>query len=98
MCRSDGGRWQATDKRDHLKLFAQALAACKLETGSDGKKVTAYSLRHSSIIRSLVASVPTRVVAALHDTSVAMLEKHYSGFILDHADTIARRGLLDARP
>jgi hypothetical protein len=23
-----------------------------------------------------------------------MLERHYSGFILDHADTIARRGLL----
>jgi integrase len=98
LLRSDGLHWQATDKGDHLKLFAQALAACGLQTGSDGKKVTAYSLRHSSIIRSLVASVPTRVVAALHDTSVAMLEKHYSGFILDHADTIARRGLLDARP
>jgi integrase len=98
LLRSDGLRWQATDKGDHLWPFAQTLAACGLTTGSDGKKVTAYSLRHSSIIRSLVASVPTRVVAALHDTSAAMLEKHYSGFILDHADTIARRGLLDARP
>jgi integrase len=95
LLRPDGLRWQATDKGDHLRLFAQALAACGLETGSDGNKVTAYSLRHSSIIRSLVASVPTRVVAALHDTSVAMLEKHYSGFILDHADSIARKGLLE---
>ena len=70
---------------DHLKPFAQALAACGLETGSDGKKVTAYSLRHSSIIRSPLADAPTCVVAALHDTSVAMLERHYSPYILDHA-------------
>ena len=34
--------------------------------------VTAYALRHSSIIRALLAGVPVRVVAAGHDTSVAM--------------------------
>jgi hypothetical protein len=36
-----------------------------------------------------------RVVAANHDTSTAIIEKTYSRFIADHADTIARRGLLD---
>jgi integrase len=94
LLRADGQRWQSTDVGDHLRMFAQTVAACGLETGNDGKKVTAYSLRHSSIIRSLLAGVPTRVTAVMHDTSVEMLERHYSGFILDHADTVARRGLL----
>jgi hypothetical protein len=57
--------------------------------------VTFYSLRHSSIVRALLAGVPTRVVAAQHDTSVPMLERSYSQHILDHSDTVARRGLLD---
>jgi hypothetical protein len=57
--------------------------------------VTLYSLRHSSIVRGLLASVPTRVVAAQHDTSVPMLERTYSQHILDHSDTVARRALLD---
>jgi hypothetical protein len=55
-----------------------------------------YALRHSSIVRALLAGVPARVVAAVHDTSIGMLERTYSAFIADHADTIARRGLLAA--
>ena len=43
----------------------------------------------------MLAGTPVRVVAANHDTGVAMLERTYSAFISDHADTIARRGLLD---
>jgi hypothetical protein len=50
-----------------------------------------YALRHSSIVRGLMANLPVRLVAALHDTSVAMIEKHYSAFILDMADELARR-------
>ena len=34
-------------------------------------------LRHSSITRQLLRGVPTRVVAASHDTSVPMIEKSY---------------------
>jgi len=37
--------------------------------------------------------VPVRVVAALHDTSVAMIEKNYSRYIADHADELARATL-----
>jgi hypothetical protein len=43
----------------------------------------------------LLAGTPTRVVAAHHDTSVLMIEKNYSAFIADHADTLTRRTLLD---
>jgi hypothetical protein len=54
--------------------------AAKIET-DDGEPVTSYALRHSSIVRGLLASVPIRVVASHHDTSVAMIEKNYSRFI-----------------
>jgi hypothetical protein len=57
--------------------------------------VTIYALRHSSITRQLLAGVPTRLVAALHDTSIKMIEHTYNRHIADHSDTIARRALLD---
>jgi len=44
----------------------------------------------------LLAGTPTRVVAAHHDTSVAMLEKHYSKYIIgDPSDALVRSTLLD---
>ena len=57
--------------------------------------MTIYALRHSSIVRQLLAGVPIRVVAVNHDTSVAMIEKTYSKYIGDHSDAITRRALLD---
>jgi integrase len=65
------------------------------KAGNELEGVTLYALRHSSIVRMLLAGIPARVVAAHHDTSIAMLEKTYSRFIADHADTLARRALLD---
>jgi len=57
---------------------------------------TPYALRHSSIVRMLLAGVPTRVVAAHHDTSVAMIEKHYARYIVgDPSDAMTRRTLID---
>jgi integrase len=56
-------------------------------------KVTMYALRHTSIVRQLLANVPVRVVAALHDTSVVMIERNYSKHIADHADELARAAL-----
>ena len=49
-----------------------------------------YALRHSSIVRSLLAGVPARVVASTHDTGISMLERAYSPFISDYADAAAR--------
>jgi integrase len=56
---------------------------------------TLYSLRHSSIVRSLLAGVPIRIVAVAHDTSTVMIERNYSNEISDHADAVMRKGLLD---
>jgi site-specific recombinase XerD len=56
---------------------------------------TPYALRHSSIVRMLLNGLPVRVVASHHDTSVEMIEKHYSRHITDVSDTLTRRTLLD---
>jgi len=77
-------------KSDHAPLFARAVAAA----GHDPKIVTIYALRHSNIVRQLLANVPIRVVAVNHDTSVAMLERTYSRHIGDHADALVRAVLL----
>jgi integrase len=53
-----------------------------------------YALRHSSIVRGLRAGLPVRLVAALHDTSSAMIEKHYSAFIVDAMDELAARAVV----
>ncbi|WP_377829533.1 tyrosine-type recombinase/integrase [Bradyrhizobium lupini] len=61
-----------------------------------GPEVTPYALRHSSIVRQLLKGVPTRVVAAHHDTSVAMIEKNYSRYIIgDPSEALTRATLLD---
>ena len=57
--------------------------------------MTPYALRHSSIVRMLLKNVPIRIVAALHDTSVTMIEKNYSRFITEHSDEVSRVALLD---
>jgi integrase len=61
-----------------------------------GPAVTPYALRHSSIARQLLKGVPTRIVAAHHDTSVAMIEKNYSRYIIgDPSEAMTRATLLD---
>lgn len=65
-----------------------------VESAGLDKGVTIYALRHSSIVRMLLKNVPVRVVAVHHDTSVAMIEKTYSKYILDHADQLTRGALL----
>jgi integrase len=92
------GPWR---KSDHYRPFSRAAkAAYKVKEGEEPKRkditeVTIYSLRHSSIVRQLLAAVPVRVVAAGHDTSVAMIEKNYSKQIADHSDALVRAAMLD---
>lgn len=40
-------------------------------------------------------SFPIRIIAVNHDTSVAKIETNYSRDIGDHADALARKGVLD---
>jgi integrase len=86
LLRPDGNPW---DQHSHGRGFAGIVK----DAGLDPSVVTIYALRHTSIVRQLLANVPVRVVAALHDTSVVMIERTYSRYIADHADELARATL-----
>ena len=88
LLKPSGATWK---KSDHTRLFARAAKAA----GQDSDQITMYALRHSSIVRQLLAGVPIRVVAVNHDTSIAMLERTYSRHIGDHSDAVARAALLE---
>ena len=53
-----------------------------------------YSLRHSSIVRMLKAGLPIRLVASLHDTSSAVIERHYASVITNAMDDLAARAVV----
>ena len=56
--------------------------------------VSAYSFRHSSIVRSLRENLPVRLVAQLHDTSIAMIERNYTRFMADALESLARKAIV----
>jgi integrase len=87
--KASGDQWL---KSDHSRPFARIVKAAGV-AAEGGAVITSYALRHSSIVRQILANVPVRVVASLHDTSVGMLEKHYSHFIGDHSDAVTRAAM-----
>ena len=57
-----------------------------------------YALRHSSIVRGIRAGLPIRLVAAMHDTSVVMIERHYARWITDGLEELAARAVIPLVP
>ena len=90
LLRADGKAWSAASA-DHRHPFARAVDRAGLDP-----KITFYALRHSAIVRQILAGTPLRVVAAACDTSTAQIERTYSAHISGHADAVLRKGLLDA--
>jgi integrase len=90
LLHSDGTPWDKNPGQQYHHLIKKVVIAI----GLDPEVVTAYALRHSSIVRMLLQNVPIRIVAALHNTSVAMIEKTYSKFITEHSDDYSRAALL----
>jgi hypothetical protein len=86
--KSDGTAWAHADQSRPTQRVVEL-------AGLDPKVVTFNALRHSHIVRQLLAGKPPRVIAVAHDTSVAMLEKTYSAHIDDFADAMMRDTLLD---
>jgi integrase len=87
--------WERVERKpwgqasEALRLWDKARAKAELPPDT---MMTAF--RHSSIVRGLKANLPVRLVAALHDTSIAMIEKHYSAYIVDASEELARRAIL----
>jgi integrase len=91
LLKSDGNPWEKHPGQYHHRQISKVVTT----VGLDPADVTMYALRHSNIVRMLVRNVPIRLVASLHNTSVAMIEKHYSRYITEHSiDDITRIGLL----
>jgi integrase len=91
LLQSDGRPWDRNPGQNYHRQVDKVVAAI----GLNPEEVTMYCLRHSSIVRMLLRNVPIRLVASLHNTSVAMIEKHYSRYITEHSiDDIMRAGLL----
>ncbi|RVA04016.1 hypothetical protein EN932_31395 [Mesorhizobium sp. M7A.F.Ca.US.002.01.1.1] len=60
--------------------------------------VIPYALRHSSIVKGIRANLPIRLVAAIHDTSTAMIERHYSKWITSGLEELARSAIVPLVP
>ncbi len=94
LLQSDGSAWGDNPGQSYHRDVDKVVTAI----GLDPDEVTMYALRHSSIVRMLLQNVPIRLVASLHNTSVRMIEKHYSKYITEHSDDISRRALLQDEP
>jgi integrase len=95
LLRGTGKLWIAS--RAH-SLYRRDVRAVVASIGLDPDAVTLYALRHSSITRMLLKNVPVRIIAAAHDTSIRMIEKHYSVDIDKHSDDWTRSTLLHSEP
>ncbi len=85
--KGERGPWHSTD--EITRIWPAIVTRAGLAPGT-----VPYSLRHSSIVRGLRAGLPVRLVAALHDTSSGMIEKHYAAFIVDAMDELAARAVV----
>ena len=71
LLQSDGRPWDNNPGQNYHREVDKVVTAI----GLDPADVTMYALRHSSIVRMLLQNIPIRLVASLHNTSVAMIEK-----------------------
>jgi len=93
-----GGPWLRNNHSARFTTIVKRVNAKRDAAGEAGLPggTSIYALRHTSIVRQLLGGVPIRVVAVNHDTSVEMIEQHYSRYINDHADALVRRTLIEA--
>ena len=91
LIRSNGLAWGHGARARHRKDFRTIVET----VGLDANEITLYALRHSSVVRMLIANVPIRLVAVQHDTSVSQIERNYSRHIAEHSDKLTRRAMLD---
>lgn len=85
--RVDRGPW--TSSSEMLRMWKQAVDDAGLPAAT-----IPYALRHSSIVRGLRMGLPIRLVAAIHDTSVQMIERHYSRWITEGLDELVARAVV----
>lgn len=85
--RDTRGPWQSA--ADTARPIRAAATVAELPASAPS-----YSFRHSSIVRALREGLPVRLVAQLHDTSLAMIERNYTRFMAHALEDIARKAIM----
>jgi integrase len=89
-------RWERGERGPWLSSaeLTRPWAAIRTRAGLE-EDVVAYALRHSSIVRHLRHRENNpALVAKRHDTSIAMIERHYGRFIADALDELAAKSII----
>ncbi len=93
-----GIRWERVNRGPWKSSSELGRSWENIRTRANLPDVIPYALRHSSIVRGIRANLPIRLVAALHDTSVAMIERHYGRWIADGLEELAARAVVPLVP
>ncbi len=88
------GKWKRDSRGPWTSASELARPFAAIAVAAQLKGVIPYALRHSSIVRGLRQNLPIRLVAALHDTSVAMIERHYAAYIAEGLEELAARAIV----
>lgn len=88
--RSGRGSWQSSAE------LARPWQAIRERAGLPD--VIPYALRHSSIVKGIRANLPIRLVAALHDTSITMIERHYTAWVTSGLEELTRSAIVPLVP
>ena len=90
LLRSNGEPWRESDpSKDYLTDVRTVVK----KIGLDPDVYGLYAFRHTSITNMVRKGIHTAIVAKAHDTSEAMIRKHYAADILDFTDAILRQTL-----
>lgn len=89
--RENRGPW--TNAAELTRPWLEILAEAGLP-----QSVVPYALRHSSIVRQLRKALPVQLVAKAHDTSAAIIERHYAAAIVDALDDLSAAAVIPLVP
>jgi integrase len=90
LLRNNGQPWSEIDPASQYRRDVRAVVE---RIGLEPDVYGLYAFRHTSITRMLLKGTHTAIVAKAHDTSEAMIRKHYAACILDFSDAITRNTL-----
>jgi integrase len=93
-----GIRWERAGRGPWQSASELTRAWSDIRERAKLPEVIPYTLRHSSIVRGIRANLPIRLVAALHDTSAAMIERHYGRWIVDGLEELAAQAVVPLVP
>ena len=93
----DFGKWEKAERRPwQAAELTRPWKALRERAGMT--HAIPYALRHSSIVRGIKSNLPLKLIAELHDTSTAMIEKHYGRWVAHGLEEMAARAVVPLVP